>query len=355
MKITLKIFIKNKLNNLLCKISPSYRMISIINNKLIFVEKAINDTKSELSKVRCDNRSEKNSIDELISVQKSEASVLNDRINGLVESINNMKKMEGRKFIHDSVNSKKILISIVCLIYKSTTFAKSVRDSLYKYTPKLSTGEAELLFVANDASKDVINYLKYENYNFAINNNKFLTEDQLFKLGYGVPEYMNRVYCGYNFGIRKSKGEIVVLINSDNMFSPNWLENLLKNLNKKNIVCSQIVERKHPKFGIFPKAILGEFGSHPDNYNEKKFLSFVKRNSRDKLILGGAYMPCMVHKRNIEKVGYYPEGNIAGKQFDEIVRYGDERFYDKLDVSGVTHYTACNSIVYHFKEGEKED
>lgn len=35
-------------------------------------------------------------------------------------------------------------------------------------------------------------------------------------MGYAFPEYINRVYAGYNFGIKKSDSDIIVLVNSDN-------------------------------------------------------------------------------------------------------------------------------------------
>lgn len=250
---------------------------------------------------------------------------------------------------------KKPVISIICLIYKSTKFAKAVHDSLYKFTPELKSGKAELLFVANDATPEVIDFLEKEKYNFVVNNNLVLSESELFSKGYGIPEYINRVYKGYNFGIKNCKGDFVVLINSDNMFSPNWLKNLKDKLNKSLIICSQLIERNHPKFGIFPTAIKGEFGAHPDNFLEEEFLNFIKSISKNELIPGGAYMPCMTYKENFKKVGYYPEGNIAGKTFDEVIQYGDENLYEKLKKIGIEHVTACDSIVYHFKEGEKED
>lgn len=343
MKSNLKSDIKNILNNLLCKINPSYKKISIINKKIDNFDKVIENERKEMEL-----------IEKLIHLVDEKGSIIDNRLNNISGSLGCLCENSLRtELIFEKKTNVKI--SIICLIYKSVSFAKAVHDSLYKYTPELLNGEAELLFVANDASEEVIKFLKKEKYNFVINNNKYFSDADLFKLGYGTPEYINRVYAGYNCGIKKCNGDIVVLINSDNMFSPNWLENLLDNLDDKKIVCSQLVERNHPKFGIFPKAILGEFGSHPNNYKEKEFLRFAKKISKKELLMDGAYMPCMVYKKNIEKVGYYPEGNIAGKSFNEIVKYGDERFYDKLDVAGVKHYTVCNSIVYHFKEGEKED
>ena len=56
-----------------------------------------------------------------------------------------------------------------------------------------------------------------------VNVNRRYSDDELFALGYGAPEYMSRVYRGYNEGIRAAAGDYVVLINSDNYFSPDWL------------------------------------------------------------------------------------------------------------------------------------
>src|SRR5439155_17482671 len=112
-----------------------------------------------------------------------------------------------------------VKISISSLIYKSTKYADFVYNSIYKYTPELQTGEAEFYFIANDATEQVINHLENKKYKYYINNNKHYTEEELFKMGYGCPEYMNRVYKSYNEAIKKASGEIIVLINSDMGFS----------------------------------------------------------------------------------------------------------------------------------------
>ena len=349
---------KNIYVKILAFLKYVFRIINPVYRKLLFIDERLNRLENIFypsSEKMIERNNIISSVYELVDKMSKELDFLNKvRLNSLTEEISevniNLTKLS------KNVNRKKTpLISIICLIYKSTNYAKAVHDSLYKYTPLLRNGKAELLFIANDATREVINFLKKEKYNFVINNNEYITDENLFKNGYGTPEYISRVYKGYNYGIKKSKGDIVVLINSDNMFSPKWLENMLDIIDEKKILDSQIVERNHPKFGIFPKAILGEFGSHPNNYKEDLFLKFVKKISKNKLSPGGAYMPCMVYKNILEKVGYFPEGNIAGKSFNEIIKYGDERLYDKLDAIGVKHYTVCNSIVYHFKEGEKED
>lgn len=246
-------------------------------------------------------------------------------------------------------------VSIICLIYKSKHLADMVYESLYKYTPMLKNGQAEFFFVANDPSNILLDHLKAKKYPFYLNYNKLLSEKELFKLGYGMPEYIRRVYQGYNFGILKAKGKRIVLINSDNFFSEDWLENLLKYSEYKNVVCSTLVEPGHKFHSIFPGAISADFGNSTKNYDDESFQQFSKQIKKTGLKIKGAYMPCLLYKEMAILAGLYPEGNIATINFETISEYGDESFYRRLNSFGVKHITSKDSIVYHLKEGEKDE
>jgi len=246
------------------------------------------------------------------------------------------------------------MISIVSLIYKSTIYADSVYDSVMENTPLVKEGKAEFFFVANDATEKVINHLDTKGYTYYINNNPSLTEEELFAKGIAYPEYIHRVYRGWNVAIEKAK-DIVVLVNSDNVFAPNWLENLLKYAREDRVVCSQLFERNHPKHGVFPGAISLDCGSSPATFDKDKFLYHCERSSIDALKKGGAYMPCLFYKKITEKAGVYPEGNLAGNSYKHIIRHGDEDFFLRLKNTGVEHFTVLSSHSYHFKEGEMEE
>lgn len=246
-------------------------------------------------------------------------------------------------------------ISIVCLIYKSPRLAKALYESVQKYTPKLISGQAEFFFVANDPTEDVMKFLKSQNIPHYVNVNEHLSDQKLFGMGFGTPEYMRRVYQGYNLGILKAKGQKVVLINSDNFFSADWLENLLKYSDYKKVVCSTLVEPGQDRVGVFPFAIEQNFGRTLDDFKEKMFQDFAEKISKTGYTTGGAYMPCLLYKDIAIMAGLYPEGNLAGKSFDNVSRFGDEYFYDRLKEFGVEHITAKDSIVYHLKEGEKSE
>ena len=243
-----------------------------------------------------------------------------------------------------------VKVSIACLIYKSTRWLKFVYDQLLKHTDMT---DKEFYFVANDACPAVLNYLKEHNIPHYIHNN---TPEQ--RQGW----YINNVYRAWNTAGRNAKGEYVVFINSDMAFSPGWLDNLMNKIDDTKIINSRLVERGIIRSGMY--GIERNFGNVPDDYNEAEFLKYVTRMSNNNLMPGGLYMPCLIKKEHLEKVGYYPEGNIVPgsdmfnpvySQLGEPCIPGDAVFIEKLKTIGVLHWSAFDSIVYHFKEGEMRD
>ena len=246
-------------------------------------------------------------------------------------------------------------VSIVSLIYQSAALADWVHHSVHKFTPRISRGEAEFFFVANDPTPGLVAHLVERGYPHEVNINKRYSDEELFALGYGAPEYMSRVYRGYNHGIWRARGDYVVLVNSDNYFTPDWLENLLKYADRSRVVTCLLVEREHPVFSVFPGAVHGEFGDSVATFDEAAFLSFAAGIRKTGLEAGGAYMPALLHRDIAIEAGLYPCGNVAGGSFTDVVRYGDEAFFHVLSSMGVRHYTALDSVSYHLKEGERDD
>ena len=249
-----------------------------------------------------------------------------------------------------------VKVSIISLIYKSTKLADWVYSSVMEYTPMIHRGEAEFFFIANDASDEVISHLINKNYKFYINENTILSEEELFKKGYAMPEYIGRVYKGYNQGILHAKGERIVLINSDNYFSEDWLENLLKYSSFNTIISSQLVEPGNAvKHFFFPSALRANFGQSIATFEKEDFMQYSMKYKKTGLRKGGAFMPCLFYKDLFIYAGLYPEGNIAGKSYNNIEKSGDVALYERLMNAGIEHYTALDSIVYHLNEGEKNE
>lgn len=242
-------------------------------------------------------------------------------------------------------------VSVFCLIYKSTQYMDFMYNQVIQFTPMVRDDWAEFFFVLNDPTPEVVAHAEKKKYPFIMVLNEKLTEDQLFARGIGCPEYMNRVYAGYNEGIRHAKGDVVVMLCSDQCLSPDWLENLLKYLAPGTCITSMSIEREKEFKGTYS----GDFGDHPKRL-DLSYLDHIEKLKTTGLVRGGAFMPLAMYRRDAFRVGLFPEGNIAGKTFNDIpIECGDERFITNLRNIGVERYTALDSIIYHIKEGERDE
>lgn len=247
------------------------------------------------------------------------------------------------------------MISICSLIYRSAAFADSTYQSLMEYTPHLHDGRARFFFVANDATAGLKQHLRNKRYPFVCQENKKISDEELHKIGFAGPEYIRRVYKGYNRAIKESDEELI-LINSDMQFSPGWLDSLENAYHENRIVTSTLVERWQQKFGsreTGPKYFVeADFGSHPSNFNKSAFYTFSHNIKGQGTRPGRHYACVMMNRSKALEAGLYPEGNLFSWYG---TAYGDQVFFARLNTIGVEHVESVGSIVYHFNEGEMED
>ncbi|TRZ50018.1 MAG: glycosyltransferase, partial [Dehalococcoidia bacterium] len=168
-------------------------------------------------------------------------------------------------------------VSVICLVYKSTEYIDFVWQSFKKYTKN-----ADFLFVANDATEKVKNYLQAKNLPHLIFENEDKDE-----------YYLNRVYRAWNYGGFNTSCDIIVFVNSNMAFSRNWLENLLKNLNKNRIVSSRLVESGKISNGKY--AISKNLGQTYKEFNEEEFEKFAEEIKIPEIRKGGLFMPCAIY------------------------------------------------------------
>ena len=239
--------------------------------------------------------------------------------------------------------------SIICLIYKSIGWLKFVYEQVLKYT---DMSDKEFFFVANDATDEVLAYLRDNHIpHYEFNNS---AEQQ-------TEWYVNNVYRAYNFAASKARGDILVMINSDMAFSPEWLDNLWKSYHGTNCVCSRLVES-----GKFPSGLYGigkDLGRNFDSYQEEDFQQYAASIAEPRVENGGLFMPLLIRKQHFDLVGGYPEGQVViGSdiynpviaKWGEACISGDTVIMQKLNDHGIKHQTAFDSIVYHFQWGEKD-
>jgi len=199
--------------------------------------------------------------------------------------------------------------------------------------------------VANDASEKIINKLKTLNINYSIYNDYKLND-----------YYLNRVYRCWNFAGRTSNYDNICFVNSDMVFTENWLLNLLKHHDGINIPTSRLIESGKMPSGTHGISI--DCGKNPKNLDLIKLAHISKIISEDKILNKGLYMPCIFEKSRFIESGMYPEGNIYTDGIGTLngfLQSGDDWYFRKLEKEyGMKHITVYNSLVYHIQEGEKD-
>jgi len=251
-----------------------------------------------------------------------------------LERIRDESGIRLKKLDMDWIPLSSLRIIVVCLIYKSTKYLHFVESSFKKHTR-----DAKLLFVANDATEEVLRYLSQ-------NNIPHLT----FRNPDPNEYYINRVYRAWNYGGFNAPGDILIFVNSDMAFSSNWCENLLKHLRKDRVIASRLIESGKLRSGKY--GIEKDFGRTCLEFKEQEFEAYTDKVRENKLMKGGLFMPYAIYKGTFVKSGGYPEGNRT--EANGRITSGDHIFfYETLASQGVKHYTSFDSIVYHIQEGEK--
>lgn len=235
-------------------------------------------------------------------------------------------------------------IEIIALVYKSINYVNLIYDELKSDKCKVDGWDVGLRLVLNDATDEVINRVKELDINYTIYNDKTPTE-----------YYLNRVYRAWNYGGNTSDFDNVCFVNSDMVFSENWLDNLLKHHNGINIPTSRLVESGKMTSGTY--GISKNFGRSPLSIDRQGFYDFARAVSVDKTQPGGLFMPVILEKKKFVESGMFPEGNIyttgVGNFGDPFIQSGDLFYFRKLESEyGMKHITIFDSIVYHIQEGE---
>jgi hypothetical protein len=137
-----------------------------------------------------------------------------------------------------------------------------------------------------------------------------------------------------------SEYDNICFVNSDHVFSKDWLTNLLKHHDGVNIPSPRLVESG--RLGIcYTHIIMKDFGISPDTIDKEGFRTFAEKIKIPSLWRRGAIMPIVLTKERIKESGGF-NGYLGDVEFIERL----ERDYS------MRHVTACDSIVYHVTMGE---
>jgi hypothetical protein len=252
-------------------------------------------------------------------------------------------------------NTERPFISIISLIYSGVDWLEFQYAEMIKLQKELGPGEVEILFVANDANVEVVDFLRHNNIPHVIAPGRSHISEW----------YINSVYRGYNFGVKQAKGKYVLLTNSDMAYVPGFLYRILKHRDKNSILVGKLIESGRLTPGAL--AIERNLGKKLKSFKRRKFYNLASKLSIDTVSEGGLFMPCLIEKEIFIAAGGYPEGNILKRDIDAYLnkaKYsfadpldpqisGDTAFFMSLKKIGVNHTTVNSALAYHFQEGEK--
>tara|TARA_B100000900_G_C20584880_1_gene719118 strand:+ start:1077 stop:1823 length:747 start_codon:yes stop_codon:yes gene_type:complete len=235
-------------------------------------------------------------------------------------------------------------VEIISLIYKSLDYLDLIYTELNKPYCTIEGWDVGIRLIANDATPEVLSHLKTLDIPYTIYNDP---DPNAY--------YMNRVYRAYNFAARTSTYDNLCFINSDMVFSKNWLSNLMKHHDGNNIPTSRLVESGKMESGKYGISL--NCGRHPKQIDYSMWESASTQFSVDEVHEGGLYMPCVFDKTRFMQTGMYPEGNIYQDgvgTLNGFVEPGDRWYFRMLENEhGMKHVTVFDSLVYHVQEGEK--
>ena len=237
-------------------------------------------------------------------------------------------------------------LEIIGLIFKSIDYLELLNAQLKSDFCKAEGWDIGIRIVANDANQKVLNKLKELNIKYSIYNDHKPND-----------YYLNRVYRCWNYSGLTSEYDNICFVNSDMVFTENWLANLLKHHDGINIPTSRLIES-----GKMPSGIHGisfDCGKSAKGIDLKKLSKISKLISENKVLKNGLYMPCVFEKSTFIESGMYPEGNIyldGIGTLNGFVQSGDDWYFKKLENQyNMKHVTAFDSLVYHIQEGEKDE
>lgn len=249
---------------------------------------------------------------------------------------------------------KKPIVTLVCLIYSGVDWLEFAYGELLLLQKEFDEGQVEILFCANDASAEVLVFLRSNNIPFIEFNNSDPNE-----------HYISRVYRAYNFATSRAKADYCLLVNSDMAYTPGFLTKMLLQKNVKSFVVARLVESGALKPG--PLAMKKNFGKSLRKFRRQSFYKYALQREKAGYKEGGLYMPLLISRTEFLNLGGFPEGNLTpdslqgylGEEEFEIAQpglpcvSGDYALFEKAKLHGFKHLTSLSAIAYHFQEGEK--
>lgn len=213
-------------------------------------------------------------------------------------------------------------VTLVIPSYNNLRHVKNAYTSIRKYYPTL-----ELVMLDDGSSDGTFEWLE------SIQN-----EDD------NVILYQSKERVGhtilYDLGIEAATNEIVGIIHADMIVTENYLENLLKHLDKGKVVCATRIEPPlHPPGN---EKIIQNFGLDFDDLDIPAFEGFavIAQNENRGRTTKGMFAPWILYKEDFQRIGGH----------DPLFApfpYEDSDIFQRWILAGYELIQSRDSFVYH--------
>ena len=213
-------------------------------------------------------------------------------------------------------------VTLVIPTYNNLQHIKNAYTSIRKYYPTL-----ELVLLDDGSSDGTFEWLE------------LIEETDENVVLYQSEERVGHTIL-YDVGIDMAKNEIIGIIHADMIVSENYLENLLKHLDKGRVVCATRIEPPlHPPGN---EKIIQNFGMDFDDLNIPAFEEFVVKaqSEYNNQTSKGMFAPWILYKEDFQSIGGH----------DPLFApfpYEDSDIFQRWILAGFELIQSRDSFVYH--------
>tara|TARA_B110000261_G_scaffold82350_1_gene94665 strand:+ start:314 stop:1471 length:1158 start_codon:yes stop_codon:yes gene_type:complete len=213
-------------------------------------------------------------------------------------------------------------VTLVVPTYNNLQHIKNAYTSIRKYYPTL-----ELVLLDDGSSDGTFEWLE------------LIEETDENVVLYQSEERVGHTIL-YDVGIDMAKNEIIGIIHADMIVSENYLENLLKHLDKGRVVCATRIEPPlHPPGN---EKIIQNFGMDFDDLNIPAFEEFVVKaqSEYNNQTSKGMFAPWILYKEDFQSIGGH----------DPLFApfpYEDSDIFQRWILAGFELIQSRDSFVYH--------
>lgn len=219
------------------------------------------------------------------------------------------------------------LISFVIPTHNNLEYVQNAYNSIRKY----NGNDHEIIILDDNSTKDnTIEWLK-----------SIKKKDKNFKYILNETGKIKGHTILYDEGVKLSSNTIFSIFHADMFIGPNYVTNLIKNIEEKCVVAATRVEP--PLHYSAKDKIIQDFGTWPDEFKEEEFINFcnyIQTVNKDQ-VCPAIFAPWLMYKKDFIEIGGHD-------RLFAPYPHEDSDLFNRLMLAGFKIKQARDALVYHY-------